>query len=140
AESNILRITQNGWVKIYQGKNPTTTRDVFRKANPNIIAKHSYWVLYLYSPEQIIIAFLGNDGLLRCSLFKDNKWVGNQCPIFLGFKILKIIASGYIDPEVKKIVKTNVMSKNLQIEEAWSSGYPISDSKLQEKLHCLGIS
>lgn len=136
AESNLLKISKNGAVQVHPAVESKGTRDVFRKAKPKLIAKHSYWVLALFGPAQIL-TFLGNDGILRSCIF-DGKWVQNQSPILLGFKTLRFIASGYIDPEPRKISNINVTyPKDFEIEEAWASSYPSSDLELQEKIQCL---
>lgn len=141
AESNILKISKNGSVLIRPSNNPYTTtnpRDVFRKAHPKLIAKHSYWVLAMFGQNQAILSFLGNDGILRCCLFDDKGWLGNQNPILLGFRTLKVIASGYIDSEPRKMPQINITyPKCFEIENSWGSSYPSTDSQLQEKIQWL---
>jgi|SRR5690606_30442622 len=141
AESNILKISKNGAVQVYPSKISITTRDIFKKAEPKLIAKHSYWVLCLFGTTQKILVFLGNDGILRCCLFDNNQWIENLSSVLLGFKTLKVIASGYIDSEPRRMPQMNITyPKSFEIEEAWASGYPSNDSQLQEKIQCLGIS
>src|SRR5690606_41718125 len=83
----------------------------------------------------------GNDGILRCCLFDNNQWIENLSSVLLGFKTLKVIASGYIDSEPRRMPQMNITyPKSFEIEEAWASGYPSNDSQLQEKIQCLGIS
>lgn len=137
-EKNLLKISKNGAVQVYPSKDPVSTKDVFKKAHPRMIAKHSYWVMVLSSKNKYVLIFLGEDGFLRCSIFEDNKWVENQSPVLLGFKLLKVIASGYIDSEPRRIQGMKITyPKCFEIEDAWVSGFPSRDSHLQEKIHCL---
>jgi hypothetical protein len=144
AEGNRLRIAKNKSVQVY-AQSPKAesevTKDVFRKARPELIAKHSYWVLSLFGNnqgcQQTVLAFLGNNGNLRCCVFIDKVWQMNISPVLLGFQTLSHISLGYIDNESRIIKSLNVTyPKGFGIEEAWASGFPTTDSNLQERIQC----
>jgi hypothetical protein len=136
-EGNYLKISKNKTVYVYPFKlDSQFTKDVYRKARPETIARYSYWVLAIFGKTQTILSFLGNDGTLRCCYFENCIWKYNISPILLGYKTLDLIASEYLEVPPKKIViPTLSYQKKLDIEEAWVSGYP-ADSNLQEKIQC----
>jgi hypothetical protein len=132
-EGNQLRILKNGKVKI----RPSPifiqkTKDVFRKAKPSLIAKHSYWGMLLSGKDNIII-FLGNDGKIRSSYFENNIWLKNISPLLLGFDILRYIVFEYLDSDFRMIDSIR-MSYNLKVEKAYAFGIPIEDIHLQERI------
>lgn len=138
-EGNRLRISKNRAVQVY----PTTaqaqkTKDVFRKAPPQLIEHHSYWGALIAGNTQNILILLGNDGKLRSCHFKDNIWVENTCPLLLGFGILRYIISGYLEPGVRVIKSLNISYPNeFGIENAWAFGLPIEDNNIKERVRCL---
>ena len=138
-EGNRLRIFKNRAVQIYPALTQAAkTKDVFRKARPELIEHHSYWGALLAGNTQNIIMLLGNDGKIRASYFKNNVWIENISPLLLGFGILRYIASGYLESGVSKIKLSNITCpKEFEIEEAWSFGIPIEDSNLKERIECL---
>lgn len=138
SEGNRLKISKNKAVYIYPAKiDAVSTKDVYRKSQPNTIAEHSYWVLAVFGKTETIFAFLGNDGMLRCCYFQNNKWKYNIPPIFLGFQTLDLIASWYIDTDPRKISSFKLSHpKSFEIEEAWVTGYPTNDTTLQERIQC----
>jgi hypothetical protein len=142
SEGNCLRITKK---KSVHSKLPLLpleiTKDVFRKARPELIAKHSYWLLSFFGNinghQHSIFAFLGYDGYLRCCLFRNNVWCNNFSPILLGFQALSYISSEYIDNESRLINSMKIMyPKGFLIEQVWASGLPIIDTTLQERIQC----
>jgi hypothetical protein len=143
-EGNRLRIAKNKSVQVY-AQSPKAesevTKDVFRKARPDLIAKHSYWVLSLFGNscghEDTVLAFLGNDGNLRCCFFRDKVWQRNFSPVLLGFQALSYVSSGYIDNESRILKSLKVTyPKGFDIEEVWASGFPTTDTNLQELIQC----
>jgi hypothetical protein len=145
-EGNRLRIAKNKSVQVYSLKTKSEiTKDVFRKARPELIASHSYWVLSLFGNsdgyKDTILAFLGYDGSLRCCLFRDKVWIENFSPVLLGYQTLSYISSGYIDNESRILKSLKVTyPKGFDIEEAWASGFPTTDINLQERIQCHLIS
>jgi hypothetical protein len=137
-EGNQLKISKNKAIHVYHSKQESEyTNDVYRKAKPVNIAKHSYWVLALFGSTQSILSFIGNDGTLRCCYFENNIWKCNLPPIMLGYQILGYIASGYIETESRKIAIPIIgYPKRFKIEEAWASGYPVADTNLKERIQC----
>lgn len=137
-EGNTLKISKNKTVHIYLSKQEVgITNDVYRKARPVSIAKHSYWTLAMFGKTQSLLSFIGNDGTLRCCYFENNVWKCNLPPIVLGYQTLGYIASGYIETEPRKIVLPKIIYlKNFEIEEAWASSYPVTDTNLQERIQC----
>lgn len=137
-EGNTLKISKNKAVHVYPSKHDLeVTKDVYRKARPDSIAKNSYWVLAMFGKTQSILSFLGNDGTLRCCYFENNIWKCNIAPVLLGYQVLNYIASGYIEIESRKIAIPKIgYSRNFDIEEVWASGYPVTDTNLQEKIQC----
>jgi hypothetical protein len=134
-EGNRLRIAKNKAVQVYPAKQTTSTKDIFRKAQPALIAKHSYWALALFGHNKTLLNFLGNDGVLRCCYFEQNVWQYNMSAVLLGFKPLRYICSGYIENKARRITSLKIRyPRSFEIEEAWGSGYPTSDSKLQERM------
>lgn len=144
AEGNRLRIAKNKSIQVY-AQSPKVeslvTKDVFRKARPELIANHSYWVLSLFGNcdghEQTVMAFLGDDGNLRCCVFVDKVWQRNIAPLLLGFQALSCVSSGYIENDSRIIKSLKVTyPKGFDIEEAWASGFPTTDTNLQERIQC----
>jgi hypothetical protein len=135
-DGNILTICKNKNVIVTQSdKTNNKTLDIFRKAKPNLIAKHSYWVLCLIGNKEIILSFLGNDGVLRSCYYKDNKWVNNISSLLLGFDILKYIVNNYIESDIINIEDKKIKKlKLIDIEESWCGGLPLVDSELKEKI------
>lgn len=138
SEGNLLKVAKNKTVHVYPAKEEAeATMDVYRKARPSVIADHSYWVLAAFGREKSIFAFLGNDGVLRCSYFENNTWKMNLPPVLIGFQALNIVASGYIDIDPRKIRSIKLSyPKGFEIEEAWATGYPTTDTTLQERIQC----
>lgn len=138
SEGNLLRITKSKAVQVFPAKKePKITKDVFRKAQPELIARYSYWVLSLFGNNESILCFLGNDGLLRVSYFKNSIWQYNVPSVLLGYQALRYVISGYIDIDPRKISSLKVSYlKDFRIEEAWASGYPTSDKDLRERIEC----
>ena len=138
-EGNRLRIAKNKSVQVYPARHESrTTKDVFRKAEPALIAKHSYWVLALFGKDETLLNFLGNDGLLRTCYFEERIWQYNMSSVLLGFKALRYVGSGYIETRSRQITSPLKIKypKGFEIEEAWASGYPTTDSNLQERIRC----
>lgn len=137
-EKNFLKITKRKTIRVYPSSNiPTTTNDVFRKAHPRDIAKHSYWMLVLIAKNKTIICFLGNDGILRRCDFEDNKWVCNDSPLLLGYQVLRYIINGYLETEPRKVKSIKLHYPiSFEIEDAWASGYPSTNHELQELIEC----
>jgi hypothetical protein len=138
SEGNQLRIAKNKAVHVLPAKHePTSTMDVFRKAHPALIAKHSYWALSLFGDRQSMLCFLGDDGTLRCCYFENNTWQYNMSPVLLGYKALRYVISGYIETDSRRLRTLSLpYPKDFHIEEAWASGYPTTDRKLQERIVC----
>lgn len=138
SECNLLRIAKNNAVQVFPCSTEyPITKDVFRKARPELIAKHSYWVLSLFGKDNTLLCFLGNDGTLRVSYFESNTWQYNMSCTLLGFQALRYVASGYLESDSRKISSLKVSyPKEFEIEEAWASGYPTSHRKLQERIEC----
>ncbi len=139
AEGNRLRIAKNKSVQVYPAREESTcTKDVFRKASPYLIAKNSYWVLALFGKNQTLLNFLGDDGTLRSCYFKDEIWQYNMSSTLLGYKALRYISSGYVEIYSRQIMTSLKVKypKGFEIEEAWASGYPSSNAKLQERIQC----
>ena len=133
-EGNQLSITKNHRVIVTPSEiRATKTRDLFRQAPPVLIAKYSYWVLALFGEDKTILNFLGNDGLLRVCFFMGKKWEMNIAPLIIGYPMLNVIATSYLDIEPQDIIVPRTM---FEIEEAWASGYPSTDSILQERIQC----
>lgn len=134
-EGNRLRIAKNKAVQVYPAKTSSSTKDIFRKALPELIAKNSYWVLALFGNDKSLLSFLGNDGVLRCCYFESGIWQCNINSVLLGFRVLRYVCSGYIENKSREISSLRIKyPKSFEIEEAWGSGYPTSDSKLQERM------
>lgn len=138
SEGNLLRIAKNKAVQVFPAKEePKITKDVFRKARPELIARYSYWALSLFGNNESLLCFLGNDGTLRVSYFKNNIWQYNISSILLGYQALRYVVSGYIETDSRKISSLKVSyPKGFRIEEAWASGYPTSSKDLQERIEC----
>jgi hypothetical protein len=137
-EGNILKITKPGGILVFPAtKLIDKTYDVFRKSHPSMIAKYSSWVLAMLGEDRSLICFLGYDGILRSSYFRDKKWVENVPPLLCGGNILQIIASGYIDTSVKEIKSpTCYYDKNEFCQSTWLSGFPIKEELLKRKVDC----
>lgn len=137
-EGNYLKISKNKAIHVYPSKQELeSTKDVYRKARPETIARHSYWVLAMFGETQSVLSFLGNDGTLRCCYFENNIWKFNISPMLLGYKILDCIVFGYIETEPRKVKIPKISyPKNFNIEEAWATGYPVVDDNLQERIQC----
>lgn len=135
AEGNRLRISKNKAVNVYPAKTPAVvTKDVFRKAPPALIAKHSYWVMSVFGNHDML-CFLGDDGTLRCCYFENQRWQYNMSPTLLGYQALRCVMSGYIETESRRLHSFSLgFPRDFQIEEAWASGYPTTDRKLQERI------
>lgn len=139
SEGNLLRLTKTHTALVYAARTPIErTADLYRKAHPKLIAKHSYWVMALLGKDMSVLSFLGRDGLARVCVFKDEKWKENICPLLIGYIACQYICSGYLDSDVRKIeCKRVVYPRELEIEESWVSGYPVNEKTLQEKIECL---
>jgi hypothetical protein len=142
-EGNSLKISKNGAIHVYPSKEiGTVTNDVYRKARPQAIASHSYWMLAIFGQTQSILSFLGNDGMFRCCYFENDIWKYNIQPLLLGYQALSYVASGYIDTETRKVRIPKISyPKNFNIEEVWASSYSATDLQLfsensQERLRC----
>lgn len=138
-EGNRLKILKNNRVKVNLPKIKTNkTRDIFRKARPELIKKYSYWGMLLIDKNKNILILLGNDGKLRSSYFENNIWIENISPLLLGFDIIKYVASGYLDSMVRSVKLVEITyPKDFGIEEAFAFGIPIENNKLKEKIACL---
>jgi hypothetical protein len=138
-EGNRLRIFENRAVKIYPAAIPLSkTKDVFRKARPELIEKYSYWAMPILGKNKNILILLGNDGKLRSCYFEDNIWKGNISPLLLGINILRYVSNGYLETESRPIKLTNISyPKDFEIEEAWASGLPIEEPNLQRQLDAI---
>ncbi|MCK9567862.1 hypothetical protein M0R72_02780 [Candidatus Pacearchaeota archaeon] len=137
-DGNRLRLLKNGVVKVYPATAISTkTTDVFRKANPALIERHSYWGMLLSGQNNILI-LLGNDGKIRSSYFENNIWVRNISPLLLGFGILRYISSGYLETNLRTIKFLKVSYPNdFIIEEAWAFGLPIEQANIKERVDIL---
>lgn len=137
SDNNTLRICKDK-VIIVPGDSSNKTNDIFRKTQPITIFEKSYWGILLESLDSKILILLGNDGRLRCLLFKDDIWQENFSPLLLGIKILRYIAIEYLESDIRNIQKMKVSyPKDFQIEEAIVFGIPITQKKLQDKITCL---
>jgi hypothetical protein len=139
SDGNRLRILKNGRVNVYPSKQATNkTTDVFRKAKPELIARHSYWGMLLSGKDNILI-FLGNDGRVRCSYFKNNIWYKNLSPLLLGFDIIRYIVYGYLETNTVQIKPPKISyPHDIGIEEAWAFGFPIENNQtIKEHIRCL---
>ena|SRR5690606_13176855 len=85
---NELRINKIATVYV---SNKNITTDIFEKALPYNIYDNSYWI-YKYND---ILYMMGNDGLLRASLFEGSEWVGNRKPLTLGLKELMMVIDSF---------------------------------------------
>jgi len=137
-DGNRLRIQKNKAVKVYpSNRTAQSTKDIFRKAHPSLIAKNSYWVLIIRAKDKSIMSFLGDDGVLRASLFEKKVWKYNFPVLLLGVQALRYISSGYIDNEARLIRSLKISTlEDFKIEDAWATGYPSEDEKLQEHIEC----
>ena len=132
-EGNKLRITKIKSVLIYPAKNISqTTKDLFRKAHPSLIVRNSQWIIYLplSNRKDSILSFIGFDGLLRCSYFKDDKWEYNFSPVLLGYNnLLSILKNCYKNNSglITKMYKT-ALSKYFEIERGWFSPLPMEEA------------
>ena len=138
-EGNRLKILKNKSVQVHPAKiEARSTKDLFRKAKPALIAKHSYWVLAFFGKEsKSVLSFLGNDGKLRVSYFENTLWVSNISPVLIGYSALQQVVSGYIDTDSRIISSIKIpYPKGFEIEEAWGCGYPTSDINLLERIQC----
>lgn len=141
SEGNRLTIFKDNSVQVYPAKDRSiSTKDIFRKASPNLIIKHSYWGIIITEKNKDILILLGNDGKLRSSYFENNIWIENISPLLLGFHILRYISYGYLESDVRKIKLLNVIyPKEFKIEEAWAFGIPIEDTIINKKVSQLLI-
>lgn len=138
SEGNRLRILKSGTGTVYPATVPAMkTKDIFRKANPKLIERNSYWGMLLSGKHNILI-FLGNDGKIRSCYFENNIWVKNISPLLLGFGILRYILSGYLETNSRTIKLLKVSyPHDFGIEEAWAFGIPIEDTNLKERVRLL---
>jgi hypothetical protein len=144
-EGNRLRIFKNRAARVYPSLTAATkTRDIFRKARPELIERNSYWGVLIDGQNKNILILLGNDGKLRSCYFEDNIWKENISPLLLGFNILRYIASGYLESNVRTIKLLNIAyPRDFKIEEGWAFGLPIEDynarqdDNLKERIRCL---
>lgn len=139
-DKNFLRIAKNNTMRIHRSSYQTaTTRDLFAKALPIRIARSSYFVLALFNDNRSLLNFLGDDGLLRCSEFLDEQWIGNHKPLLLGLPMLKLIAREYINPDTSKLANIPfVKLLNFEAKEGWVSEWPdVKDNNLRRKIDCL---
>jgi hypothetical protein len=138
---NTVRLLKNSSVRIYPTKTPNenTTSDIFAKAWPSEIAKQSYWVLLLSGGSHDVTCFVGSDGRLRISHYKNDLWVGNYCPLLIGFGALKAITRGYMESDIGTLspVPTTKLVKGFKPKKAVVSGWPTSDDKLRGRIQCL---
>ena len=104
AEGNSLKLKKNGNIKITKSNNPVQkTNDIFIKARPDLIAKHSYWAFVINGGGNRIINFLGNDGVLRSCYYENDNWIKNFSPLLLGIDNLCVVVNNYLDSEHKEI-------------------------------------
>jgi hypothetical protein len=138
-EGNRLRIFKNRAVQVYQAaEQAIETKDIFRKARPELIVKHSYWLVLYSGKGKDILIFLGNDGKLRSCYFEGGIWKNNISPLLLGINTLRYIVNGYLETNPRLIKPVNISyPKDFEIEEAWASGIPIEENNLKERVRCL---
>lgn len=130
SDDNILTITKKRSAIIYPAKERSfSTKDLFRKASPETIAKHSYWVIYIERQDKKTLSFLGNDGILRSSLFENN-WICNFSSMLLGFQILKYISNYYLEDECIEVKQI----KQPDIKQIWGTPFPSNNERIQEKI------
>jgi hypothetical protein len=130
-EGNRLTISKKAHVNVYQAAtNSTNTKDIFRKATPDIIAKNSYWCLEVIAGQNKILNLLGNEGILRSCYFEDNVWKYNLSPLLLGYDLLRYISSGYLENDYRLIKSVKITyPKGFNIEESCAFGYNSEDDK-----------
>jgi hypothetical protein len=137
---NTVRLLKNSSVRIYPTKTPdeNTTSDIFAKALPHKIAACSYWVMLLSDEDDVLVCFLGEDGRLRVSHFRQGNWVGNHSPLLLGSGALKAITRGYMETEMRALSPIPpVKVKGFTPKRAVTSEWPTSDGKLRGEIQCL---
>jgi hypothetical protein len=133
-----VKLLKNSSVRIYPTKTPdeTTTSDIFAKALPQTIARKSYWVMFLSNDSENVTCFVGRDGRLRISRFKDGAWAGNYAPLLIGYGALKVITRGYMESDVRALSPIP-STKLIKAREAVTSGWPTKDDTLRGKIQCL---
>jgi hypothetical protein len=89
---NELRVNKIATVHV---SNKIITTDIFEKALPFTIYDNSYWVYKLNN----YLYMMGNDGILRCSLFEGGQWAGNRKPLTLGLESLMMIIDSLVSKE-----------------------------------------
>lgn len=89
---NELRINKIATVHV---SNKNITTDIFEKALPFNIYNNSYWVYKLNN----YLYMMGNDGILRCSVFENKQWIGNKKPLTLGLDSLMIVIDALVSKE-----------------------------------------
>lgn len=100
---NFLRLQKDRSCHIYPSYEiEIGTKDIYRKARPEYIAKASYWALLAFGRESVVW-FLGNDGKLRMSCFKDGAWVENRLPLLSGVQTLRLISERMTDSKLQKV-------------------------------------
>jgi hypothetical protein len=141
AEGNRLRLTKNRMGVVCPAKTVLyQTGDILRKSKPGQIMKHSYWMAGFFSSSKSVLVFLGNDGLLRSSLF-GSSWLYNFSPLLLGYVILNMVTVSYLENEAREL--NSLSLKHIPIleqdifNEVFVSGVPVEDDYLKRKLKCL---
>lgn len=123
-EGNLLRIKKNKTVQIFNiGNLSDTTTDIFIKAPPELISKHSYWLFQVVGKCKCISSFLGNDGRLRSCYFENGKWKNNIQPLLLGIDSLASISKNYLETEYQEIEGVDIKFINdFEVEKVFCSG------------------
>jgi hypothetical protein len=131
--NNSLRLSDKG-IRTYMSKTQKqkTTPDIFVKAFPSKIAKHSYWVMLLLGDNDAAMYFVGNDGRLRVCRFHKQKWIGNYVPLGIGIDGLRTVVNGYMNLDVRKVP---IPSATFRPKEAWVGGYP--NDAWEDRIECL---
>ncbi|MFA5758998.1 MAG: hypothetical protein WC942_06555 [Clostridia bacterium] len=131
-EGNRLKIAKNKSVIISPSNTePITTKDIFRKAEPECIYKHSCWGLFISGKKHKITHLIGNDGLLRCCYYYNDIWQCNFQSLLLGYHNLMLLSERYSN-KTKQTTNTNKVfkikyPKEFEIEEIWDSWISIND-------------
>lgn len=124
AEGNSLKLKKNGGIIITKSNHPVQkTNDIFFKARPDLIAKHSYWAFVINCGENRIVNFLGNDGILRSCYYENGNWVKNFSPLLLGINNLWVVVNNYLDSECKEIKGVKLPNhKEFVVENCFVTG------------------
>lgn len=124
AEGNSLKLKKNGNIKITKSNHPVQkTNDIFFKARPGLIARHSYWAFVINGDGNRIVNFLGNDGVLRSCYYEGGNWVRNFSPLLLGIDNLWVVENNYLNSDKKKIKGVKLPNhKEFVVESCFVTG------------------